>query len=120
MCVRYTCPVCGYEGLENAVFINGEYLNTFEICTCCGFEFGFSEDHDVVHGFITIPEPFLAVAFQLYRKKWIEEGIRLFDSKSIPENKKNKDSLKFDVLVDQLKALKLDVSNFDIKGFEKF
>lgn len=68
MCVRYTCPVCGYEGLENAVFINGEYLNTFEICTCCGFEFGFSEDHDVVHGFITIPEPFLAVAFQLYRK----------------------------------------------------
>lgn len=116
----HACSVCGFEGLEESIFVDGEYLNTFEICPCCGFEYGFSEDNDVVHGFITIPEEFLEVAFQLYRKKWIEEGIKIFDPEAIPENKRNKDFLKFDVLVKQLKDLKLDLSNFGIKGFENF
>jgi len=116
----HLCSVCGFEGLEEAIFVDGEYLNTFEICRCCGFEFGFSEDNEVDDGFITIPEDFLEVAFHLYRKKWIEEGIKIFAPESIPENKRNNEFLKFDVLVKQLKDLKLDLSNFAIKGFEDF
>lgn len=116
----HACAVCGFEGLEEPLFVDGEYLKTFEICPCCGFEFGFSEDHDVVHGFITIPEEFLEVAFQLYRKKWIEAGMKIFDPEAIPESKRKHDVLKFDVLVKQLQNLKLDLSNFDINGFEDF
>lgn len=116
----YACPVCGFEGLEQQVFVNGEYLNTFEICACCGFEFGFSEDNRVVHGFICIPEEFIEVAFQMYRKKWIEAGIIIFDPQSIPNNKRTNEKLKFEVLVEQLKDLKLDLSNFEIKGFEDY
>ena len=113
----HVCLVCGFEGLEEPIFVDGEYTKTYEICPCCGFEYGFSEDHDVIHGFITIPEEFLEVAFQLYRKKWIEEGMRIFSPEAIPENTRNKDNLKFDILIKQLKDLKLDLSNFDITGF---
>lgn len=116
----HLCPVCGFKGLEEAIFVDREYLNTFEICRCCGFEFGFSENNEVEHGFITIPEEFLEVAFQLYRKEWIEEGIKIFNPESIPENKRNEDFLKFDILVKQLKDLNLNLSNFAIKGFEDF
>jgi len=113
----HVCSVCGFEGLEEPIFIDGEYSKTYEICSCCGFEYGFSEDNDVIHGFITIPEEFLEVAFQLYRKKWIEEGMKIFNPDTIPENKRNKDILKFDILIKQLKGLKLDLSNLDIAGF---
>ncbi|WP_368915808.1 hypothetical protein [Exiguobacterium acetylicum] len=116
----HVCSVCGFEGLEEPVFVDGEYLKTYEICPCCGFEFGFSEDNDVIHGFITIPEEHLEVAFQLYRKRWIEEGMKIFSPESISGDIRNKEFLKFDVLVKQLKRLKLDLSNFEIKGFEDF
>lgn len=53
-----------------------------------------------------------------YLKK--KTGIKIFDPAAIPENKRNNEFLKFDVLVKQLKDLKLDISNFDIKGFEDF
>lgn len=113
----HVCLVCGFEGLEEPIFVDGEYSKTYEICSCCGFEYGFSEDHDVIHGFITIPEELLEVAFQLYRKKWIEEGMRTFSPEAIPEEKRNNDNLKFDILIKQLNDLKLDLSNFDITGF---
>jgi len=114
------CPVCGFEGLEQQIFVEGEYLNTFEICSCCGFEFGFSEDHEIIHGFISIPDEFIEVAFQMYRKRWIEEGMKIFEPKAIPENKRNNEFLKFDVLIKQLQDLNLDLSNFEIDGFEDF
>lgn len=43
MCaMKYVCPVCGYPELE-------EPPATFEICPCCGTEFGL-DDADISHG----------------------------------------------------------------------
>ena len=38
---KYTCPICGYDGLED-----DPYQDTFEICPCCGYEFGAGENFD--------------------------------------------------------------------------
>lgn len=35
----YTCPVCGYDKLNNPLYDNNGN-GTYEICVCCGFEFG--------------------------------------------------------------------------------
>jgi len=56
----------------------------------------------------------------MYRKEWIEKGVKIFKPESIPENKRNEEFLKFDILINQLKDLKLNLSNFAIKGFEDF
>lgn len=42
--IKHTCPVCGYEGLNEPV--RGEKNEpSFEICPSCGVEFGF-DDYD--------------------------------------------------------------------------
>ena len=42
---KYICPVCGYDRLEEPVYDEiGE--PSFEICSCCGVEFGF-DDFDI-------------------------------------------------------------------------
>ncbi len=74
----YPCLICGFKGLETSPVYNGEYQKTFDICPCCGFEFGYSEDHDVSLGFIVTPDHLIEAAFQLYRKQWIEGGMKLY------------------------------------------
>ncbi len=113
----YSCLVCGYKGLNENLLCNGEYQKTFDICPCCNFEFGYSEDHDVSLGFIVTPDHLIEAAFQLYRKQWIEAGMKIAHPEDIPEELKNGECLKFEVLLKQLKSLNLDIENLDIDGF---
>ncbi|MEC1615631.1 hypothetical protein [Bacillus mojavensis] len=115
----YPCLVCGYKGLIEKLLYNGEYQKTFDICPCCGFEFGYSEDHEVKLGFIITPDHLIEAAFQLYRKQWIEAGIKIFHPQDIPTEFKNGDCLKAEVLLKQLKSLNLDIDNFEIDGFNE-
>lgn len=69
----YQCPVCGYVGLDEPAYDTHGY-GSCEICSCCGFEYGYSEDHDVQLGFVVTSVYLREVAFQLYRKQWIEAG----------------------------------------------
>ena len=42
---KYICPVCGFNDLKEAPFgLNQE--PSYEICPCCGFEFGFDGGND--------------------------------------------------------------------------
>lgn len=50
----YPCLIRGFKGLEKNPVCNGVYHKTFDICSCCGFEFGYSEDHDVRLGFMVL------------------------------------------------------------------
>ncbi|MBY8914018.1 hypothetical protein KY305_14850 [Bacillus sp. YC2] len=110
----YLCLICGFKGLDERLLYNGEYQKTFEICPCCDFEFGCSEDHDVKLGFIVTPDHLIEAAFQMYRKQWIKTGMKIAHPEDIPEEF---DCLKLDVLLKQLKDLHLDLNNFDIDGF---
>ncbi|MCM1328751.1 MAG: hypothetical protein NC253_04845 [Ruminococcus sp.] len=67
----YTCPVCGYDFLDEPPYIDG-YIPSHNICGCCGAEFGLD---DCTQGQI-----------EKYREKWIEEGCQWFGGESKPEN----------------------------------
>ncbi|MCA1595262.1 MAG: hypothetical protein LC772_02390 [Chloroflexi bacterium] len=38
---HYTCPVCGYDGLDEPPYTMG--CGSFDICPCCGVEFGYHD-----------------------------------------------------------------------------
>jgi len=56
---RYTCPVCGYTGLDEAPYVEFG-CSSFGICPCCGTEFGY-DDSSVSHADL--------------RKKWVSGGM---------------------------------------------
>ena len=60
----YICPICGYEGL-NAPPKDQFGCPTYEICPCCGFEFGFDDDSE-------------GLSYQDYRDKWLKAGAPWF------------------------------------------
>jgi len=60
---KYTCPVCGYGGLKEAPY--NQNISSYEICPCCGFEFGFDGGNR--------PEEFIA-----FRKRWLDNGAKWF------------------------------------------
>ena len=55
------CPVCGYPDLEKPPYWPDGQTTQYEICPCCGFEFGF-DDQDRGETFVS------------YREKWIRGG----------------------------------------------
>jgi rubredoxin len=84
----YTCPVCGYAGLDVNPYENMPSVTeidwslkppytqhwgkaSYEVCSCCGFEYGNDDDGmDAASNF----------SFQDYLVFWVkEEGMRWFD-----------------------------------------
>jgi len=98
--VLYTCPCCGFVGLdmlpyENALgygLIRGvtpPYSNTFGwpsygVCICCGFEFGLEDDPGVDEQ----PQ-----SFEEYLSEWIERGEHWILESKKPLNWSLKDQL---------------------------
>jgi hypothetical protein len=71
----YVCPVCGYDQLDESPYINNDVTTgSFEICSCCGFQFGVDDlDKGISH--------------QEYREEWIAGGAIWFSrSTSKPIN----------------------------------
>jgi len=69
---KYICPVCGFGGLKEAPY-DRQNSPSYEICPCCGFEFGFDEE---------IGQD----AFLAFRRRWIEQGALWFMPKLKPKN----------------------------------
>jgi hypothetical protein len=44
---RNTCPVCGYPDLEEPAYDSYD-CSSFEICECCGTEFGLHDKHATI------------------------------------------------------------------------
>ena len=85
-----TCPVCGYGGLQQAPYA---YLNrlpvpdgfgppydlslglpSYEVCDCCGFEFGNDDEPGTAKG----------ISFEDYRQDWLSEGAPWFSPSKRP------------------------------------
>jgi len=69
---KYICPVCGLDKLTDRLY-NDSDNPSYEICDCCGFEFGFD---DVVN----------KETYDSYRKKWLEKGANWFRPELKPAN----------------------------------
>ncbi|WP_086444738.1 hypothetical protein [Candidatus Enterococcus lemimoniae] len=61
---KYICPVCGFEGLELEAY-NDFDEPSYEICPCCGFQFGFDDDN---------AEHDKNIEIDRWRNRWISEG----------------------------------------------
>lgn len=83
---KYICPVCGYKGLDEPAYDETYLEGSYDICSCCGCEFGF-DDFD-----------FKLLTFQTAQNKWLSEGAMWFNKNEKPKNWN---------LEDQLKNLKL-------------
>ncbi|PRX41429.1 hypothetical protein CLV97_10638 [Planifilum fimeticola] len=78
--MSHLCPVCGYDGLEAPPY-DAKGNPSHEICSCCGFEFGYDDQSQ-------------GDSFSDYRKKWLAEGAKWFDPACKPENWSLKEQLK--------------------------
>jgi hypothetical protein len=58
----YTCPVCGYDKLEDEPFSEEKGRPSFEYCPCCDFQFGY---HDDAAGY----------SYEQWREKWVKAGM---------------------------------------------
>ncbi|MFD2117623.1 hypothetical protein ACFSTH_09385 [Paenibacillus yanchengensis] len=66
----YLCPVCGYDELDELPYVNNDVTTgSFEICSCCGFQFGVD---DLDNG----------ISLKKYRDKWVDEGAKWYSDSS--------------------------------------
>ncbi len=106
----YTCPICGYDGLDEEPY--GKNFNpSYDICSCCRFEYGYSEDHEVDLGYHVVPNEMKEAAFQLYRKQWIEDGAEVGHPEGYPKEFQENGKVKPEILIKQLKRLNLPLDN---------
>lgn len=61
----YMCPVCGFVGLAQPPY-NEAGGGSFEICPCCGFEYGFDDQSE-------------GRSFEDYRCSWLAAGAKWFN-----------------------------------------
>jgi len=72
--MTYICFVfvCGFDQLTEPPYDEHGY-SSFEICSCCGFEFGFDDGSQ-------------GISFDEYRKSWLDKGAVWFYPKCKPLN----------------------------------
>lgn len=76
---KHNCRVCGFY-IEDLPWGEDDNSPTYEICPCCGVEFG-NEDYTVE-------------STKSYRQKWIVEDLKWFDPKKRPDNWNNLEQFK--------------------------
>ena len=67
--MNHTCPVCAYPGLEEPARSKSGG-GSYEICPCCGFQFGVSDDDD-------------GLTYEVWREHWVADGMLWF-SRGVP------------------------------------
>ncbi|MEG0362168.1 MAG: hypothetical protein RR602_11090 [Longicatena sp.] len=78
--MRNICPVCGFDKLTEPPY--NKFSNpSFEICGCCGFQFGYD---DMSEG----------KSYEEYRNSWIENNYEWFSEDRKPQNWDYKEQLK--------------------------
>ena len=65
MSEHFTCPVCGFPGLDEPP--KDEHgCSSFEICNCCGTEFGYEDT---------------TTSYAELRRRWVAAGSKWWSSK---------------------------------------
>ena len=69
------CPVCGHGPLEKPYSGAATLRQSYDICACCGCEFGYDDDEQ-------------------YFAEWVAEGCQWFTPEEMPEGWKLESQLK--------------------------
>ena len=77
---NFICPVCGLAKLREPLY-NNSSNPSYEICVCCGFEFGFDDN-------------LKRQTYDSYRTKWLEEGAKWFRQELKPDGWNLQEQLK--------------------------
>ena len=64
----YMCPVCGYFGLTEPAY-DEQGCSSFEICPCCGSEFGYDD---------------ATLSHEHLRENWVKNGALWWSSSVLP------------------------------------
>ena len=96
----YTCPCCGFSGLDEKPYENMPSLSetknkpvpyenlwgaaSYEVCGCCGYEFGFDDNPGNGEG----------ESFERVREDWIAGGCKWFEPSEKPDGWNADDQLK--------------------------
>lgn len=100
--MKYTCPVCGYDQMDDVAYY-ANYDASFELCSCCGFQFGVDDDVEIGDGiFLSRSE-----THDLYRSNWIEECAKVFSPYAFKGGQAKGEPLAKTVLEKQLQNLQI-------------
>lgn len=66
-CLPHICPVCHYDALFEPPY-DADGMGSYEVCPCCGFEFG-CDDY-----------PDRGVSIRNWRREWVASGCNWFSS----------------------------------------
>lgn len=75
----FKCPTCGFPKLEEPAWDSDTGSPSFNICPCCGCEFGY--DDATPHG------------REQYRRQWIDNGAPWFNPQKKPADWSLEDQL---------------------------
>ncbi|MEW9702988.1 hypothetical protein [Paenibacillus sp. SI8] len=78
--MSYICTLCGYSNLKFAPWTQKGLSPSYEICPCCGVEFGVDDINKA--------------AYEIYKKEWFESGNKWFMESKKPNNWNLQDQLK--------------------------
>ncbi|KTR62555.1 hypothetical protein RSA42_00060 [Exiguobacterium indicum] len=104
--MKYTCPVCGYDRMDDvAYYENGDA--SFELCSCCGFQFVVDDDVEIEDGiFLSRSE-----AHDLYRSNWLKDGAKIFSPHAFKTMQDAGDYLERTILQKQLQRIHITLDN---------
>ena len=96
--MTYICPVCGFDGLDEPAY--NEFNDpSFEICSCCRFQFGDDDDVEIEDGLFMNREE----THFVYREAWITSGALIFQSEHYPHQFQLDGAVTKERLLEQLK-----------------
>lgn len=98
--MSYTCPVCGFDELDDPAYDENN-LPSFEICPCCRFQFGDDDDVEINEGIFMQREE----THTAYRMKWIDNGAEIFQPECYPKQFQLEGKVTKQHLIEQLKKL---------------
>ncbi|WP_290758621.1 MULTISPECIES: hypothetical protein [unclassified Exiguobacterium] len=105
--MKYICPVCGYDRMDDvAYYENGDA--SFELCSCCGFQFGVEDDVEIDDGiFLSKSE-----AHDLYRANWLKDGAKIFSDYAFERGTGKGEPLARTALKKQLRAIHIRLETY--------
>lgn len=99
--MKYICPVCGYDDLEQSPY-NHEKWGSFEICICCNFEFGVDEFDNLKKPYTMLTKDDFKEIHRDYRANWIQNGCKVYHPEFYPDDLMENGKVKITQVLKQL------------------